>query len=63
VRKAAAVARGKRRRGMDDYEEEEGGEERDDRRYCVCEELYNPEVRWARFRRSFPLPHVSDVRD
>ncbi|GAA6033659.1 hypothetical protein JCM8097_004370 [Rhodosporidiobolus ruineniae] len=37
---AAAQARGKRRRGQ---EEDDDDEEKDDRLYCVCRELYDPE--------------------
>ncbi|GAA5919910.1 hypothetical protein JCM6882_005488 [Rhodosporidiobolus microsporus] len=40
ARRAAAAARGKKKR---DLEEEDDGEEKDDRLYCICKELYNPE--------------------
>ncbi|GAA5828022.1 hypothetical protein JCM11251_005694 [Rhodosporidiobolus azoricus] len=40
AKRAAAAARGKRKK---DQEEEDDGEEKDDRLYCICKTLYNPE--------------------
>ncbi|GAA5879901.1 hypothetical protein JCM8547_005314 [Rhodosporidiobolus lusitaniae] len=42
AKRAAAASRGKRRRRGDD-DEEEDSEEKDDRLYCVCRKLYDPE--------------------